>query len=153
MSKPIRSTKRQRDKLAQCNAGVGIIIYHEGNGTICEFEFYIDRQGQLRPITNSLHAPPLRLEIIDEEEGIKVIEIASRFAGASPDGGPDIEDIIDAMHDFYEAQHACLAASPSNDDEVEICPTCPHWNGNTCTGDGLPCPDGLGPIPGEVLAV
>jgi len=84
MSRPIRSTKGQRDKLAQCRAGVGVIIYHEGNGAICESEFYIDRLGQLRPITNSLRPPPLRLDIIDEDEGIKVIEIHSRFAPNPP---------------------------------------------------------------------
>ena len=82
--KPIRSTKRQRDKLAQCHAGVGILIYHEGNGTISESEFFTDRQGQLRPVTSALHAPPLRLEVIDEDEGIKVVEVLSRFAPNPP---------------------------------------------------------------------
>ncbi len=45
----MKSTKAQRDALRQKVAGGhGFLVYDKGNGEICEFEFYLDRNNRLR---------------------------------------------------------------------------------------------------------
>lgn len=40
----VKSTKRQRDEIRKCHAGVGFLVYHEGNGVSVETEFFINRK-------------------------------------------------------------------------------------------------------------
>lgn len=76
----IKSTKGQRAKLLRCHPGVGMILYHQSDGTTCEAEFFVGRQGQLRYVGSGT---PLRLEVQDGEGGeIRTVEIKSQFRPA-----------------------------------------------------------------------
>jgi len=63
MASIIHATKSQRDKLRSCHPGVGFMVYHSGNGTTVELEFYINRKtGQPCRISNG---KPVEFDIIE----------------------------------------------------------------------------------------
>ena len=62
--KRIKSTAGQCKQLRQCHPGVGLMVYNVGDGSTCEFEFYIGK-GIVRRIHDG---KPISLTIWDEDK-------------------------------------------------------------------------------------
>ena len=61
----IKSTAGQRKRLLQCHPGVGFMVYHSGNKTTVELEFYVNRKtGQPHYISTG---QPVEFDIVEEE--------------------------------------------------------------------------------------
>ena len=66
MARRVTSTKKQRDELLKCNIGVGFLVYRSGPKETCEFEFYIDRKGNMKYIQSGTL---VEFNLIEDYEG------------------------------------------------------------------------------------
>lgn len=61
----LKSTKGQRDKIRNCNVGVGLLVYNYGGGSTVEMEVFIHpKTKQLCYIQNG---KPIELDYTEEE--------------------------------------------------------------------------------------
>lgn len=67
MSRIVNLTKVQKKKLFGCGVGVGIVAYKVNDNTICDFEFYLDKNNTMRFVGNG---EPVVFDVQREEDGI-----------------------------------------------------------------------------------
>ena len=57
----MKLTKRQTDELFNCHEGVGMLAVKTRDNEISIVEFWTDRNGEIRYLTDDIHSPKLDL--------------------------------------------------------------------------------------------
>ena len=65
----MKLTKKQRSDLFNCHEGVGILAMRANDDRIVKIEFFVDKQGEIRYLTDSVLSPKLNLNEFVKERG------------------------------------------------------------------------------------
>jgi len=65
----MKLTRKQTNELWNCHEGVGILAMKVNDDSIVKIEFFVDKQGEIRYLTDSVLSPKLDLNEFVKERG------------------------------------------------------------------------------------
>ena len=57
----MKLNKKQREKLYNCHIGVGFIAFNSKENELTEFEFYINKNNEIKLLNNQINQPEINL--------------------------------------------------------------------------------------------